>query len=258
MRATIDGRHDVRLLLDTGDANGLTLHEAFARRIGLRLGEPLAREARGIAGAGPVEVSPGRVGRLAIGATRWRDVDFMAAPPTPADGAGLCGALDGILGMGLLKDFRVTVNYPGRRIALERGAVRGGGSRLRLVGLRPLIDVHLQDGVSRVALVDTASAASLIDRSERAATPEKSGAVVQLVDGAGAGIAAAPRRLEGLEAGGLILDPLRVVPLDLARRLAALLPERAPRVSLVLGADALSRHIVVFDFPNGEFRLQDP
>jgi Aspartyl protease len=258
LRAIIDDGHDARLLLDTGDATGLTLHEAFARRTGLTLGDPVTREASGIAGAARVEVRPGRVDNLAIGAIRWRDVEILAAPPSPADGAGRCGDLDGIIGVGLLGELRITVDYPGRRITMERGGERGGGSRLRLVGMRPLVEVHLQDGAARIALLDTASAASLIDRSERARTLVDRGAAVRLVDGAGAGIAAVPRRLEGLEAGGSILQPLRVVPLDLARRLATLLPAGAPRVSLVLGADALSRHVVVFDFPQGEFRIQDP
>jgi hypothetical protein len=258
LHALIDDRHDVRLLLDTGDATGLTLHESFARRTGLTLGDPVIQEARGIAGAARVEVRHGRVGSLAIGEIRWRDVDFLAAPPSPADGVGRCGDLDGFLGAALLEDLRVTLNYPEHRMALERGGGRSGGSRLRLVGLRPLVEVHLQDGAPLVALVDTASAASLIDASKRARTIAGTGATVRLVDGAGAGIAAAPRRLEGLEAGGSILDPLQVISLDLAGRLAALLPRDAPRVSLVLGSDALSRHVVVFDFPNGEFRLQDP
>jgi hypothetical protein len=266
VHARVDGGHDLRILLDTGDPGGLTLHESAARALGLASGPSRPGTARGLGGGARVGRRPALLRELAIGGTTWRDLAIDVVPANLAFAAGVGAELDGCMGTALIADLRVSLDYAARTLRLDRGAGRdldaGRGTPLRLSGGRLLTTVNLA-GVPAVALIDTGSAVTFVDGavvdgavvggamgSTSAATPPDE---VRVVDANGHVETLATVRVAGLAAGGAPAAEFAAVPADLARRLAGFLPPGAPTPTVVLGADLLSRHRVILDLAAGIF-----
>lgn len=272
LKARLEGRHALRLLLDTGDPLDLTLHEEVGRALGLSASPPVERDRLGLGGRVRTLVRTARIGVLEIEGLVWRDREILLAPAAPQFEAGLGERVDGFLGTGLLRELRLVIDYPARTLSLSRHAPvprapeEGGfppdagsdSTRLHLCSGRPFVNVLIHGREKRGALIDTASAASLIDVRISGPTGSPSGAPLDLVDGGGAVIRTAPRRLASLGVGGATLENILLVPLDLRRRLDPLLPDRPAPVSFVIGADLLSAHQVVLDFAAELFRLEPP
>ena len=115
--ATIDGRGPFRMVVDTGAVLTLVSPEA-ARRAGVRLAGRYVT----FGGAGGTR-SHGRAARarLQVGDNAWPAADLVVTDilGPVAEEAGT--EVDGVLGANLFGHGRLVIDYPGRRLWIERG-----------------------------------------------------------------------------------------------------------------------------------------
>ncbi len=105
------------VVLDTGSSAGLTIYAGAAGDVVLRKGGRVAL--RGLTGA--VGARSGVLAWLELGGHRIEEVDaILARPGAGATGDPTRGHVLGNLGMGVVGDFAITVDYPRRRLRLAR------------------------------------------------------------------------------------------------------------------------------------------
>lgn len=112
----IDGKGPYRFLLDTGAAGGGRITPKVAETLGLpAVGEVMAGDP---SGQNRRSMKVVEAGSLTLGGATFRDVRLAMReiPTRPGE-----TALDGILGIGLFQDHLLTLDYPARRVRIEKG-----------------------------------------------------------------------------------------------------------------------------------------
>jgi Aspartyl protease len=249
----LEDRIEARLLLDTGDPGGLTLDPELARAAGAR---PLPGETRsltGLLGEETRELQRVRLRGVRLGNWELPEPEVWTTTGVREFGRAIGVELDGFLGVAALRPFRVTIDYPRRRLLLQRspaapsGGADDGGAILRLLDGRLLVETRLHDRLPRLMLLDTASAATFIAKEDAGPTRPDPQGPARFAD-AGARVTLLPRRLlPSLRIGAARLRDLPVVPYDFDRLRAAGLAGASPPVSGIIGADALAGHVLVLD-----------
>jgi hypothetical protein len=281
LKGRINGRFEVRLLLDTGDPTGLTLREEAARTIGLPPGQEVQRRAIGPVGSERYTLRRSRVETLEFGGIVARDLPIWIVPGTPLFAEALGTAVDGYLGVEALRDLVVTLDYPARRIRFERpgGAAMGeaaadersageattdepetGGRAFpfRLVENRIVVEASVGDNTPRPMILDTASALTIASTADRRLTRPAPARSARLADGAG-GLAALPvRALPSFALAGKVFVDLPVALYDFSAPPPGLFPTHTPPISGIVGSDILSRQVVVLDLPHQRLWLGSP
>jgi len=262
--ALADGQ-PVRLLLDTGDPGGLSLDAAAASRLGLAPGPAPAPTPAGAGGGllGPLPIPLGtvRIGRLAIDDTGWSGVEALVIREDAALAHAVGVPYDGVIGAALLAGRRVVIDYRRRTLSFVADAVvapDGGsdaGAALRLDGGRLLTEVDLGRG-PRPALIDTASAATIVDPRAVGSWRAVPGSTKGFIDAGGTATGLPAVRLDSIAAGGAILRGITALSLDLTDAVGGL-PRGMPPPAAILGADLLARHRVVLDLVAGRFALEE-
>src|SRR6266850_611244 len=264
LTARINGRAQVRLLLDTGDPSGFTLDARKARALGLPLTDRTPTRATGMVGSERFDLYRARVDSFLLGGLSARDFSIWTAPDA-ALLAKMTGArVDGFVGVDLLRGLHVTLSYPTRQITFAppaaplpgQTAPDAPGVPLRLDGNRIVVDVLLDGREVRPMLIDTAAGATFIAQSDEALTrPSPTGATTQIVDSSGTAISVPIRILPSLAFGGTEMRDVPVVPYDFEELRRALFASTSHDVSGILGSDVLSRCVVVLDFPARRLRV---
>ena len=264
LTARINGRSQVRLLLDTGDPSGFTLDARKARAVGLPLTDRTPTRATGMVGSERFDLYRARVESFLLGGLSARDFSIWTAPDA-ALLAKMTGArVDGFVGVDLLRGLHVTLSYPTRQITFAppaappqgQAAPQPPGVPLRLEGNRIVVDVLLDGREARPMLIDTAAGATFIAQSDEALTrPSPTGAATQIVDSSGTAISVPIRILPSLAFGGVEVRDVPVVPYDFEELRRALFASTSHDVSGILGSDVLSRCVVVLDFPARRLRV---
>ncbi|HEU4401701.1 MAG TPA: aspartyl protease family protein [Candidatus Polarisedimenticolia bacterium] len=284
LTARINGRSQVRLLLDTGDPSGFTLDTRIARELGLPLDSRTATRATGVVGSQRFNLYRARVGSFLLGGLSARDFSIWTAPDALLIGKTLGIRVDGFVGVDLLRGLTVTLDYPARQITFAPPAAgeaippAPGGSQgaspepagaqpdsgglagvpLRLEGNRIVVDALLNGTETRAMVVDTAAGTTFIAEGDLALTrPSPKGATTQIVDSSGGAVSVSLRILPSLAFGGAVARDVAVVPYDFEALKQGLFAGTPHAVSGILGSDLLSRHVVVLDFPRRTLRI-DP
>ncbi|MGE0442233.1 MAG: aspartyl protease family protein [Gemmatimonadales bacterium] len=171
---------EVELVVDTGASLALALARESDAALTLPDRRRRARIGHGV--AGPVLGEVGVVRELSLGSLRVGNI--VAAFPDP--GMGITPGAAGNLGSDLLRRFRVTFDYAGKRMLLEAGGTpprpftwHGSGIRLRAEGLG----------------YDTVTVAEVEEGSPAALAGIQPGDRIEAVDGTDAGAL----RLAGVE-----------------------------------------------------------
>ncbi|WP_242098696.1 retropepsin-like aspartic protease [Sphingomonas sp. CROZ-RG-20F-R02-07] len=121
VEATIHGRGPFRLVIDTGFAGEMALSKDAAARMGLtrsgtmRVGDPSGRNT--------MDVEVYAVDDVRLGGIDFHAVTASALPPSRPSG----GAVDGVVGIGLLRDLLLSFDYAGGRFAATRGSLAAAG-----------------------------------------------------------------------------------------------------------------------------------
>ena len=119
VQATLNTKHGVTLLLDTG-AEVTILTPETARRIGLTPGNDAPRRRLTIVGGSEIEFAVVRLSAIQIGEARVDEIEVGVhdvAPQSPI--------VDGILGGDFLRQFTFTLNRDARQLRLEAEAPTG-------------------------------------------------------------------------------------------------------------------------------------
>lgn len=114
VKARINGRGPYAFLVDTG-ATVTIVSTSLARSLRL---QPLPVAVQGI-GAGGSFSTRAYVASVALGTTHQDRVVVGTYDLAQINAA--VGPIDGLLGYDFLKWYRVTIDYPGRRLCLENG-----------------------------------------------------------------------------------------------------------------------------------------
>jgi predicted aspartyl protease len=114
VKARVNGRGPYSFLVDTG-ATVTIVSASLAARLRLT---PLPVAVQGI-GAGGSFSTRAYVASITVGDTRQDRVVVGTFDLTQINAA--VGSIDGLLGYDFLKHYRVTIDYPGRRICLDPG-----------------------------------------------------------------------------------------------------------------------------------------
>jgi aspartyl protease len=258
----INGRAHVRLLLDTGDPSGFTLDISTARAIGLPLSGKTATLATGVVGSERYSLYRARVRSFLLGGLSARDLTIWTAPDAVLIAKTIGVRVDGFVGVDLLRDLRVILDYPSRQITfVPPGSppepvppAADPSYPMRLTGNRILVDVVLNGSVTRPMILDTAAGTTFIsDRDLGLTHAPASGRTTQITDSSGSAISVPVRILSSLSFGGAVDQDVPVVPFDFVPLNRDLFSGAAGSVAGILGSDVLSRHVVVIDFPAGCF-----
>ncbi len=262
----INGRSQVRLLLDTGDPSGFTLDTRTARRLGLDLGRRTPTRAAGVVGSERYDLYRARVDSFLLGGLSARDFTIWTAPDAALLARTIGSRVDGFVGVDLLRGLVVTIAYPRRQITFAPPDLRPAGEAgdpgavpMRLEGNRIVIDATLNGGETRSMILDTAAGTTFIAASDAALTrPSATSRTTRIADSSGQ-IASVPVRiLPSLAFGGVTEENVPVVPYDFERLNRGLFAETPHNVAGILGSDVLSRHVLILDFPNRSLRVLPP
>lgn len=117
IEVTVNGKGPFRVGVDTGAMGGLHMTDRLAGALGLApVGEALASDP---SGRNPIAIKLYRLDRVALGGVEIRGWMASAAPVR----AGKLESLDGIIGLGDLDSYIVTIDYSGGRFAIDRGTL---------------------------------------------------------------------------------------------------------------------------------------
>ena len=116
----INGQGPFRVLLDTGAEVGAVLDPRVVRTLGLP--DKGSITVRGAAGETKTGVRIRHVQSLVLGDGEFRDVRVWELDLSELE--RIAGTrFDGLLGLPLFSDCLLTINYPDRRVRIERGAL---------------------------------------------------------------------------------------------------------------------------------------
>lgn len=251
--ARINGRSHVRLLLDTGDPSGFTLDTRTARAIGLPLRERTPTRATGVVGSERYTLYRAQVGSFLLGGLSARDFSIWTAPDAGLIARTTGVQVDGFIGVDLLRDLRVTIDYPARQITFAPAGppTAGPSVPMRLEGNRIVIEALWNGEARRSVILDTAAGTSFISQADVDRTePSPAGRSAQIVDSSGTAVSVPVRILPRLAIGATGVDRVPVVPLDFETLNQDLFASTPQDIAGILGGDFLSRFVVVLDFPN--------
>jgi predicted aspartyl protease/Flp pilus assembly protein TadD len=123
LRVSIDGSEPLNLVIDTG-ASITVLSEKVARRLGIH---PMAQggRARAVGGGGTFPIVYGLVGQIALGPVKVYNVPIYIREFHATDDKGEnTSPADGFLGLSVMSNFRLTLDYAQRELVFEQAPVR--------------------------------------------------------------------------------------------------------------------------------------
>ena len=159
----LNGHAKGRFGIDTG-ADGIYIDRAFAEEHGLVV---LDDRVRAVGFGGEVVGSTVRLRSLAIGSERLHNLTAAAVDLTRLSGSADLG-VDGLIGHEVLRDFFVTVDYPGRELTLQRElpTFLNDGSTVRLPfemqGHLVLLDVTIDDSLEVPMALDYCASHTIV------------------------------------------------------------------------------------------------
>lgn len=119
---TVNGKGTLRFVVDTG-ASLSVISDKAAERLGIR---PVARggNARAIGGTGTFPIIYGLLDSIAIGEARIEAVPVYIRTVHSAPDTAEAERADGYIGLSVLSNFAVTLDYQSRRMVLDRTPIR--------------------------------------------------------------------------------------------------------------------------------------
>jgi predicted aspartyl protease len=230
----LNGHAEGRFGIDTG-ADGVYVDRAFAEQHGLAV---LDRQVRAVGFGGESIGSAVRLRSLAIGRERVYNLTAAAVDLTRLSGSDNLG-VDGLIGHEVLRDFFVTVDYPGRELILQRELppFLNDSSTARwsfdLQGHLILLNVTIDDSLTVPMALDYCASHTIVSEelAERLGLEGDSGT---------------RGRVDRMAVGNdLVTDRVEVVVGDLSS-LGRNLPGR--RLQGLLGSSFLYRHKLTVDY----------
>ena len=250
LEVTVDGRHKIRLLLDTG-WGPLALVSTAAERLGL-------------SPKGPANDLPRvRVKSVAIGGAVKRGAVFEVFPA--AELAPLIGPHDGVLSTAFFKDLVLQIDYPAGIVRFYAAAPPVRGDRVPMVfspraGALPFTDAVLVDGKPARALFDTGGSGGfmamkqLVDRAKLEVLPDTGPKTMIGLLSNGQSV---QQRVQFARVGRIALGPLVV---DAPRVMIA--PQQLEGDDwghdLNIGYGFMRHYVVTFDYPNKLITFERP
>ena len=247
--ARVSGSGPVPFVLVTGAGPCLLSPELAARAKVAATGRETATGA-----GGPLEVELGMAGVLAVGEAEVRDVPVAITEELARIGKAVGASIEGDVGHGFLKDFRLTIDYDRSRVTLARpenpsgGASAAGGVPFRLADEeKPLVLVAVrlgEQGPFQFAL-DTGASMTVVSPEVARGLGAGDRRPAKMLGGGGrvAGLSGAVARVRVGEQDG------REVGVVIGPFLGPLSEVVGTRLDGILGYNFLRRFRVTIDYP---------
>jgi predicted aspartyl protease len=246
--ARFNGSDPLDCVLDTGASHAMLLPEVAAR-LGVRVEE--TRQAQGA--GGPVEVWIGTADTIALGDAVVRSVPLLMSPDLERIGRAVGARIDGNIGHGFLRHFRVTVDYERQSLTLcspdEPADSRPARAELpfRLAHpAKPLIVLPVKaNGHDFQFALDTGASITVIS-PEAARRCGVEGVAMPSMTGGGGAVPSAAGTLKSLAIDRVSISRVRVAIADFVGMLARV--TGAP-MDGIIGTNVLRRFRVTIDYP---------
>lgn len=165
--AQANGSEPLWLTLDTGNASGLHMAEAAAKRLGLDFSNPIANEGNQLSVGNDFVPSAfeSAIESLAIGQWLLNQQPVMISNYVDYLAGQLGSRCEANLGFELFGNLCVTIEYPGRRIRFsDRPDFVHSGARFEL-GTQPwiIVEATINDAEPMKFILDTGAGGTLID-----------------------------------------------------------------------------------------------
>jgi len=140
LEVRVDGKGPYHFLLDTGASGGGRINQPLVDSLGLKVvGQVLAGDSTG---KNRQTLSIVRAPSVTVGAATFSDVNLIARDLAVAS-AGRNVSFDGVLGIELFQDYLLTLDFPARRVRIEKGDLPPADGR-------EILDFESWHGVARV------------------------------------------------------------------------------------------------------------
>jgi len=247
--ARVNGIGPLPFVLDTGAGPCLLSPDLAARAKVAARGRETATGA-----GGPLEVELGTAGVLAVGDAEVRDVPVAITEELARIGKAVGASIEGDVGYGFLKEFRLTIDYQRSRVTLARpenpsgGAPAAGGVPFDLVAEeKPLVLVAVrlgEEGPFQFAL-DTGASMTVVSPEVARGLGAGARRPAKMLGGGGrvAGLSGAVARVRVGEQDG------REVGVVIGPFLGPLSEVVGARLDGILGYNFLRRFRVTIDYP---------
>ncbi|RDE17446.1 MAG: hypothetical protein C4K49_02770 [Candidatus Thorarchaeota archaeon] len=264
----VNGQGPFIFTLDTG-ATATTISKSLAEKLGIRTYEGDKKMASGV-GGGRVPVAFAKVDRLQIGTEVVENEEVLVIDFESAMG-GVCFTA-GVIGHSFLKNYVMSVNYPEKRIRLER--TKGASSRryknVAWQEFQYVEDSHLISVPTYIngngpfhLVVDTGSGGTVITpriAQQLGFTEDQAVAAVRVANPTNRGCADGCQGVGGkAQAYGVQIDSVSVGPVTQENTIAAVIDLKvvSPRGELIrdgiIGYPFMKDLEVIIDYPNRRF-----
>jgi predicted aspartyl protease len=252
--AVVNGVGPLPFILDTG-AGPCLLAPALARRAGIEI---TGREEAAGAG-GPMAIELGTAGTVTLASQEVSNVPVAVTDELARIGQAIGVAVEGGLGFGFLRHFRLTIDYGRRRLSLERpgegaGPLRAGEVVFRLAAdEKPLVLVPVRmagEGPFSFA-VDTGASTTVVS-PELARQLGIRGARVAKVTGGGGRLSGLSGRTGPVGVGSAEVEEMDVVVGPFLTPLSEVV---GTKLDGILGYNFLRRFRVTLDYPSARLGL---
>ena len=266
----VNGQGPFTFTLDTG-AIATTISKSLAEKLSIRTYEGDRKIASGV-GGGRVPVAFAKVDRLQIGTEVVENEEVLVIDFDSAMG-GFCFT-PGVIGHSFLKNYVMSVNYPAKKMKLERakGATSRRDKNLSWQEFQYVEDSHLISVPTHIngngpfhLVVDTGSGGTVITpriAQQLGFTEDQAVVAVQVASPTNRGCADGCQGVGGkAQAYGVQIDSLTVGPVTQENTIAAVIDLKvvSPRGELIrdgiIGYPFMRNLEVVIDYPNRRFAL---
>lgn len=234
-------------IVDTGNGTvGFAVAASLAAQLGLPAAAAAATDSAPAGVGGAAQLGFVRARRLIVAGSDQRDVVIGVTPAFDRLSALVNAPLNGNIGYGFLKSWRVRIDMPAARLALSPSAPGAAGTAFVLGAIKPLIVVPARLGSqSGQAVFDSGAGVNLISPGMARRLRLQPGAPYR-VEGVAGGRDGRLARLDRLAIGGARLTGIEVVISDAVADIARL---AGRPVDAVFGQQLMAGAAVTIDYP---------
>lgn len=253
----IDEKGPFTAIIDTGNGTiGFAIARSLAETLRLPAAETVATDstAGGVGKGARPDLAFVRVGQVRVAGQAQQDVTIGVTSAFDRLSTVVGAPMQGNIGYGWLKDWRIVLDWPGRRMRVEASdAVLPGGAVMTIAPKKPLVvtDVWINGRGPFPAVFDTGAGLNLIAPAIATQLNLEANQPVE-VHGVAGVVPGRATTLDRLRIGGMDFDTVDVVETSAVEDISAL---AGTPVMAVFGRPLMEQSVLTIDYPGQRIRL---